>query len=150
MRALLGLDQLQRGADGIRGGIGGAAQQAVGLAQLDQHGAEIIALQQVGAALLGAHLALAQLHHGLDHLVHARVGGGIQDLRAIDVEAILGSGGLHLVHGTHQDHAHELFLEQTGSGAENAGVHAFGEDDGLGLGLDFFDQFLKHCSSLPI
>ena len=44
MCALLGLDKLQRGTNGIGGGVGRAAQQAVGNAHLHQHGAEIVAL----------------------------------------------------------------------------------------------------------
>ena len=59
------------GTHGVGGGIGGAAQQSVGLAHLHQHGAEVIALLQVAADLLLRHLALAQLHHLLNHLLHA-------------------------------------------------------------------------------
>ena len=56
----LGLDELQGGTDRVGGGIGGAAQQSVGIAHLHQHGAEVVALLERGAALVGGHLALAQ------------------------------------------------------------------------------------------
>ena len=92
--ARLGLDELQRGTDGIGGGVGGAAEQAVGLAHLDEHGAEVVALLERGAALVGGHLALAQLDHLLDHRVHALVILGVDDLGAADVEAdVLGHNG---------------------------------------------------------
>ena len=90
----LGLDELQRGTDRVGRGIGGAAEQTVGLAHLDEHGAEVVALFERGAALVGGHLALAQLDHLVDHLVHALVVFGVDDLGAADVEAdVLGCGG---------------------------------------------------------
>ena len=81
----LGLDELQGGADGVGGGVGGAAQQTVGHAHLYQHGAEVVALHQGGAALVGGHLAAAQRHHLLHHLVHVGIGGGVDDLSTPDV-----------------------------------------------------------------
>ena len=42
--AWLGLDELQRGTDRVGRGVGSAAEQAVGLAHLDEHGAEVVAL----------------------------------------------------------------------------------------------------------
>ena len=88
----LALDQLQSRADGVCGGVGCAAQQAVSLALLDQHGAEVIALGQSGTALLIGHLALAQLDHLGDHLIKALVVGGVDDLGTGDVKAAVSSG----------------------------------------------------------
>ncbi len=149
MRAGLGLDQLQGGAHGVGGGIGGAAQQSVGLAHLHQHGAEVVALLQGGAAVVLAHLALAQLHHLADHLVHTVIGGGIQDRCAGDVKAVLFSGGLHLVHIAHQDHVHQVLLHQAGGGLLDAGVRALGEDDGAAGFLQIVQKSGKHVVIPP-
>ena len=144
MGALAGLDQLQRGTDGIGGGVGGAAQQGVGIAHLHQHGAEVVALQQVGAAVLGAHLALAELDHGLHHLLHVGIGGGVDDLQAFDVKTALGGLGLDDVHVADQDRSEEAALLQLGSSLQNPGVMAFGEDDLTGRFLELIDENIKH------
>ena len=95
--AWLGLDELQRGTDRVGRGVGSAAEQAVGLAHLDEHGAEVVALLERGAALVGGHLALAQLDHLVDHLVYAVVILGVDDLGTADVEADVLSGGGNLI-----------------------------------------------------
>ena len=135
MRAGLGLDELEGGADGVCGGVGGAAQQGVGLAHLHQHGAEVVALLQSGAAVVLAHLAPAELHHLGDHLVHAGVGLGIEDLGPADVEAVLRGGGVDLVRIAHQDDVHQILLDEAGGGLLDAGIGALGEDDGAAVGL---------------
>ena len=89
MSTLLGLDQLQSRTDGISGGISSAAQQAVSLAHLHQHGAEVVGLLQQLAALLRSHLAFAQLHHGADHFLKALVVGGVDDLSARNCQSRL-------------------------------------------------------------
>ena len=95
--AWLGLDELQRGTDRVGRGVGSAAEQAVGLAHLDEHGAEVVALLERGAALVGGHLALAQRDHLVDHLVHAVEILGVDDLGTADVEADVLSGGGNLI-----------------------------------------------------
>ena len=140
----LGLHQLQGGTDGVGGGVGGAAQQAVGLAHLHQHGAEVVALLQGLAALLGGHLALAELHHRGHHLIHAGIGGGVDDLGAANVEAAVLGGGLHGLLIAHEDGGQEGAGEQTGGCLQDAGVGALGEDDGPGMGLQLLNEFLEH------
>ena len=140
----LGLDQLQSGSYGVCGGIGGAAQQAVGLAHLYEHGAEVVALQQVCLAVFGAHLALAQSDHGVDHFVHAFIGCGIDDLCAFDVEASFGCGLLDLIHNTDKDNAHQLLCEELGCRFLDTRVDTFGEDDRFGFRLYFCDQLIEH------
>ena len=144
VRAGLGLDELECRTDGVGGGVGGAAQQGVGLAQLHQHGAEVVALLEGGAALVLAHLALAQLHHLGHHLVHAGVGGGVNDLRPGDVEAVLLRRGLDLLHIAHQDHVHQILLQQPGGGLQNAGVGSLGEHDGAAVLLQILQKTGKH------
>ena len=74
-----------------------SAVEAVGLAHLDEHGAEVVALLERGAALVGGHLALAQRDHLVDHLVHAVEILGVDDLGTADVEADVLSGGGNLI-----------------------------------------------------
>ena len=144
VRALLRLDQLQSRTDGIGGGVGRAAEQRVGLAHLDEHGAEIVALGQRGAAVFLRHLALAQLDHLCDHLIHAGIGGRVDDLGLGDVEAALGCGSLDLVDIADEDDVHQIVLDQAVGRFEDAGVGAFGEDDGTAGRLEGADQFCKH------
>ena len=95
-------------------------------------------------AVFGAHLALAQRDHRLDHLVHAFVGSGIDDLSAGNVEAPFGSGLLDLIDNAHEDDAHQLLGEQLAGRFLDTRVHAFGEDDRFGIFLYFCDQLIKH------
>ncbi len=142
--ALLRLDKLQRGAHGIGGGIGGAAEQRVRHAHFDQHGAEVVALLERRGAVLRAHLALAQRDHGLHHLVHLVVSHGIEDLEPLDVEAALGGRSLDLLHIADEDRGQKALLLQPRGGGEDAGVGAFGEDDLAGIGLQNLNQVFKH------
>ena len=144
MSALLGLHQLQSGTDGIGSGVGSAAQQGVGIAHLHQHGAEVVALGQSLAAVLGGHLALAELHHLVHHLVHLGIGSGVDDLHALDVEAALGSIGLDLVHIANEDGGQEAALNQTSGGLQDTGIVALSKDDLPGIGLQSFDHCIKH------
>ena len=144
VRALLRLDQLQSRTDRIGGGVGRAAEQRVGLAHLDEHGAEIVALGQRGAAVFLRHFALAQLDPLCDHLIHTGVGGRVDDLGLGNVEAALGCGSLDLVDIADEDDVHQIVLDQAVGRFEDAGVGAFGEDDGAAGRLEGADQFCKH------
>ena len=147
--ALLGLHQLQSGTDGVGGGVGGAAQQGVGIAHLHQHGAEVVALAQSGAALLGGHLALPQLYHLLDHGVHLGIGQGVQNLQAFNVKAALGSVFLHHIHVAHQNGGQEAVLLQTGGCFQDTGVMALGEHNLAGIGLEGLNHRFKHDNIPP-
>ena len=144
MRAGLGLDELEGGADGVGGGVGGPAQQSVGLAHLHQHGAEVVALLQGGAAVLLAHFAAAELHHPGNHLVHAGVCGGVDDLGLADIEAVFPGGGVDLVRIAHQDDVHQVLLDEARGGLLDAGVGALGKDDGASVGLQIVQKSGKH------
>ena len=129
---------------GVGGGVGGAAQQSVGHAHLHQHGAEVVALGESGAAILGAHLALAELYHGVDHLIHFIVSERIEDLKPFDIEAALGCCGLDLVHVAHQDRRQKAVFFQPCGGLENTGVGALGVDNFAGICLEDLYQIFKH------
>ena len=144
MGAGLGLDDLQGGADGVGGGVGGAAQQGVGLAHLHQHGAEIVTLFESGPAVLLAHLAAAEFHHLGHHLIHGGIGGGINDLSLGDIKAARGCGGLHLVHVAHQDHVHQILGHKTLGGLQNALVGTLGEYNGAAVFLQILQKSGKH------
>ena len=144
MRAGLGLDELEGGADGVGSGVGRAAQKGVGLAHLHQHGAEVIALLERGAAVVLAHLALAQLHHLGHHLVHPSVGLGVDDLRAGNVKAVLLRSSLDLLHIAHQDDVHQVLLHQARRGLLDAGVGTLGKDNGAAVLLQILQKSGKH------
>ena len=143
----LALDQLQSRADGVSGGVGCAAQQAVSLALLDQHGAEVIALGQSGTALLIGHLALAQLDHLGDHLIKALVVGRVDDLGTGDVKAAVSSGLLDGFDLAQQDDLQGLACQQTACSGQNTGVGTLGKDDGLRLSLQLLLKIFEngHC-----
>ena len=150
VRAGLGLYELQRGADRIRGGVGGAAEQGVRLAHLDQHGAEVVRLLEGGGAVLAAELALAQREHRLDHLGEVRVIIGVYDLQAVYIEAALGRGGLDLGRVADEHRREEAAgLEPCGA-LEDTGVRSFGVDYLPGVFLEYFNKILKHCATASI
>ena len=126
------------------GGIGGTAEQRVGNAHLDEHGAEVVALAQRGAALIFRHLALAELDHLGDHLIHAGIGGRIKNLETVDVETALCGGSLDFFHIADKDRGEEAALFQTGSRFQNTGIGSFGEDDLAGICLEDFYEIFKH------
>ena len=150
MRAFLRLDQLQRRTDGIGSGIGRAAEQCVGLAHLDKHGAEIIALGECLAAVFLRHLALAQFDHLLNHFVHAGIGCRVDDLGLCNVEAALFCCGLNLVNIADENDVHQIVLDEAVCRFENTGVRAFGKDDGAAGCLQCVDQLCKHGILPPL
>ena len=149
MGALLGLDQLQSGPDGIGGGIGGTAQQSVGVAHLHQHGAEVVALGQGLPAVVGGHLALAQLHHLLHHFLHGGVSSRVENFQALDVEVTGLGGDGDFLYVAHQNGGQEAVLLQTGSGLQDTGVGAFGKDDLPGICFQGLDHRFKHDVTTP-
>ena len=142
--ALLGLDELQRRTDGVRGGVGRAAEQGVGHAHLHEHGAEVVALLEVGADFFHGHFALAQVKHALSHLVHLVVVGGIDDLETLDVEVAGLGRRLHVIDIADKDRRQEAALLQAGSGLEDAGVGALGVNDLARIGFENFNQIFEH------
>ncbi len=146
----LGLHQLEGGTHGVGGGVGRAAQQAVRLAHGHQHGAEVVGLLQGLPALLRGHLALPKLHHLLHHLVHTLVGGGVQHLDVLHVQALPLGGGQDLLPVAHQDGGEEGAGQQAGGRLQNAGVAALGEHNGFGVVLQLLNQLSEHIGYLPV
>ena len=146
MRAFLGLDQLQSGADGISGGVGSAAQQAVSLAHLDQHGAEVVGLLQHCGTLFSGLLALAQLDHGVHHLVETCVVLRVNDLSSGNIKIACGSSGLALSLVAHHDNLQNALGQQLAGCLQDAGVIALGKNDRLGVCLQLCYQRCEHIS----
>ena len=146
MCALLGLDQLQSGTDGVRGRVGSAAQQAVCLAHLHQHGAKVVGLLQQGGALLSGLLALAQLHHGADHLIKTGVVLWVDDLGSGNIKVTGGGSSLALCLVAHHDDLQHALGQQLACCLQDAGVIALGENDRLGICLQLCYQRCKHIS----
>ena len=146
MCALLGLDQLQSGTNGVGSGVSSAAQQAISLAHLHQHGAEVVGLLQQSGALLSGLLALAQLHHGVDHLIKTGIVLGVDDLGSGNIKVTGGSSSLALSLVAHHDDLQHALGQQLCSGLQNAGIIALGENDRLGICLQLCYQRCKHIS----
>jgi len=144
--ALLGLDQLQSGADGISGGVSSAAQQAVSLAHLDQHGAEVVGLLQHCGTLFSGLLALAQLDHGVHHLVETCVVLRVNDLSSGNIKIACGSSGLALSLVAHHDNLQNALGQQLAGCLQDAGVIALGKNDRLGVCLQLCYQRCEHIS----
>ena len=149
MCARLGLDQLKCRTNGVCGGVSSTAEQCVSLAHLDEHGAEVVALCQICADGLHVHLALAQVEHGLSHLVHLRIGSRVDDLGAGDVEAARCSRCLDLVDIADQNDVHQLILEQTRGSFQDAGIRTLGEYNLSLVRLENRNQIFKHNAIPP-
>ena len=144
MCALLGLNELERGTYGICGGVGSAAEQAVCNAHLNEHGSEVVALGESRAAVLCAHLALAQCDHLVDHCIHALVGCGIEDLKAFDIKAALFSRCLDLIDVADEDRGQEAVLLQACCRLKDTSVAALGVDDLSRIVFENFNKIFKH------
>ena len=84
-----GLQDLQRGAQGVGGGVAGAGDQAVGVAHLDHHGAVVGGVVHLGAGLLDGHALLgAQLGELLRVLLVLVGAAGVDDGDARHVDLV--------------------------------------------------------------
>ena len=139
----LGLDDLQRRAQHIAGGMDRAGDEAVGVARLDHHHAVVHRiLDQLGRLLLGHALGLAQLveQAGVGRaLVRSR---RVDDLDAVEARAV--GGGLDLLRIAQQRQLREALARDDRRRLRVARLLALGQDDvlhvGLGLGLDLIDD----------
>ena len=138
----LGLDDLQGRAHGVGGGVHGAGDQAVGVAEHHEHGAEVAGVGQLLAGLLLGHALLgtqlAQLgDHGLQHVlvVHSLEAGAIQVVQA---QFLAASQNGVLV--AHDDEVHDLALKQVVGRLDDAVLLAFGQHDGLLVALGLAEQ----------
>ena len=87
---------------------------------------------------------MAELYHGVDHLIHFIVSERIEDLKPLDVEAALGCCGLNLVHVAYQDRRQKAVFFQSCGGLEDTGVGTLGVDDLAGICLEYLYQIFKH------
>ena len=95
-------------------------------------------------------VALAQLHHLINHGVHFGIGLGVDDFDALDVVAALGRVGLDNVNVADEDGGQEAALDQTVGGLQNAGVVALGKNDFSGVRFQRFDHCIEHGTFPPI
>ena len=122
-----GLEDLQRGAQGVGGGVAGAGDQAVGIAHLDHHGAKVGGIHHLGASLLdGDALLGAELGKLLCVLLVllgvARVDDG-------------GAGNVDVIGVAQDDDVGQALLDDLVRRDDGARVLALGQDDGLKVGL---------------
>ena len=120
------------------------AEQGIGHTHLHEHGAEVVALLEVGADFFHGHFALAQVKHALSHLVHLVVVGGVDDLETLDVEVAGLGRRLHVIDIADKDRRQEAALLQAGSGLKDAGVGALGVNDLARIGFENFNQIFEH------
>ncbi len=134
VRALLGLDELECGADGIGGGVGCSAEQSIGLAHLDEHGAEVVALES--AARASSAVTLPRRSSTIfSTIASISIGQRIDYLKTLDIEAALCSRCLDLIDVADENRSQEAVLLEPCCGLENARIAAFGIDDLAGIGF---------------
>ena len=101
------------------------------------------------AAVLKAHLALAELGHGGCHFLKTVIFLGIDDFRAADIERGFLCRLINLVFLADENGLQECTGQQAGAGLKNTGVCALGKHNGLRILLQTCDQLLEHgCSFL--
>ena len=120
----LGLDDLQRRAHGVGGRVDGTGNQTVGLAEHHQHRAEVAGVGQRGDHR-GEHLLVV---HGLE-------GGLLQR-----VEPQLLAAGQDRVLVANDDQVHDVAFDQIVGRLDDAVLLAFGQHDGLLIGLGLAQQ----------
>ena len=143
--AFAGLDQLQRRTNGIGGGVGCAAGQGVGQPLLDQHGTEVVGPEEHFAGPLSGSLALAQRYKIIHKPIHVGIGGRIEELQSIDVEAALGGCRLDCVHIADEHRREEAILLQTRDSFKDARVGALCVNEPAGIGLERLNETVNHC-----
>ena len=127
--ARLALDQLQRRANGIRGGVSRAAEQTVSLAHLYQHRTEVVALGKRFAALLVCHFALAQFYHFSGHFVHAVISLRVEKLRTGDIETAVSSRFFDCLYFAEQDYLQCFSSQQLACCRKDTRIGTFSKND---------------------
>ncbi len=122
-----GLKDLQRGAQGVGGGVAGAGDQAVGVTHLDHHGAKVGGVHHLGASLLDG-----------DALLGAELGKLLRVLLVLLGIARIddgGAGNVDLVGVAQDDDLCQALLDDLGGRDDGARILALGQDDRLKVGL---------------
>ena len=144
----LGLDDLQRRAQHVGGGMDRAGDQSVRVAGLDHQDAVVHGILDHFGGLLGGHaLGLAQLVEDVG-VFRALVGGrGIDDLDAVQRRAV---GGLtNLLGVAQQGQFGEAFLRDDRGGLRVAGLFTLGKNDVLDVGLGLCLNLINDCHDDP-
>ena len=122
-----GLEDLQRRAQSVGGGVAGAGDQTVGIAHLDHHGAKVGGIHHLGASLLDG-----------DALLSAELGKLLRVLLVLLGVARVddgGAGNVDLVGVAQDDDLGQTLLDDLSSRDDGARILALGQDDGLKVGL---------------
>ena len=128
----LGLDDLQRRAQGVRGGVDRTGDHAVGRVLLHHHGAEEGLVLHGGQRLFGGHaLGLAQLIEGIGIFLKAIGLLGVDDGGAGQILAV----GRDLLLIAQQNDVADAFLEQNSSRLHRALFRALRQHDALFVGF---------------
>ena len=121
------LENLQRRPEHVAGGVAGARDHAVGVAQLDHHDAEVELVVKRGACGLEGHALLG-----------AKLGQGAGVALALGGGAVVDhgdAGDADLVGVAQHDGAGDALRGDLGCRLQGSRIVALGQDDALGVGL---------------
>ena len=113
-------------------------KQAVRIAHLHQHRAEIVGLLQRLAAGCLIHLATAQLNHARDHLIHIHEFFRTHDRDSAQIVAVQLRRRCDLFFISQQDRIQDPFLVQADHCLLDTVVRPFGEYDAYSFASDLF------------
>ena len=146
--ARFAFDQLQRRTNGVCGGVGCAAQQAVSLPHFYQHRTEVVTLGKGFATLLVCHFALTQFYHFCSHFVHTVIVLRIEKLCTGDIETAVSSRFFDCLCFAEQDYLQCFSSQQLACCGKDTRVGTFCEYDRFWISLQFFFKFFKNCHLL--
>ena len=143
----LGLDDLQGRAHGVGGGVHGAGDQAVGVAEHHEHGAEVAGVGQLLAGLLLGHALLgAQFAQLGDHRSeHFLVVLGLELRLFKGFETKLLAAGENAFPVSDDDQIDDITLKQIVGRLDDAVFGSFRKHDGFLVRLGLAQQTVLEC-----
>ena len=144
--ARAGADDLQRRTDGVRGGVGGARDHAVGEPGVDHHRGEVGDVENAVAGHVHRHaLVLAQLGVLDRELLSVLARARVEELRPRQVDAQLVGAAPDGVHISENRQVGHVTTEQTAGRVEDAVVVALGKNDVTTIGTRTLEELvLEH------
>jgi hypothetical protein len=138
-----GLDELEEGTQDAAGGGGGASDEAVGLAVLEHHGAEVIGVgDDLDGVGLGDAAVAVELFEAFDE--EGKVFGffGVDDVDAAQGGVDFFGGFFDFVAFAEEDGDAEFAFDVLDGSGNDVGLGAIGEDDTLGVAFEFIKDRL--------
>ena len=142
-----GLQDLQAGTKGVGRAVACAGYKTVRVLHLDHHNAVInILVQEDILRLLGSHpLLLSELHQLVDICRKLVAGRRIDHGRFADINAILGSFTVYVIHIADDHDIRNIFRKHSRSGAVGSLVFGLGKYDHLLVCFCFCLNLINEC-----